>query len=446
MNRSLRFRLLLAAAITTLAVLAAAGWGIITLFEQQVERRIEAELDAHLTQLAGTIRILDNDDLAMRRIPADPRFDQVYSGFYYQIVDLNTGRDIRSRSLWDSVLALPEDVLKDGARHVHRISGPDGQTVLVHERRIEVTHHGEPHFLRLAVALDTGSIALTKSEFRADLLPILLGLAAILIAGSALQVAAVLRPLRQLRDQIGGVRAARTRRIDGDVPAEVAPLVSELNQHFEAQEQDLVRARRRASDIAHGLKTPLTALMIEADSLRDAGPLAQADSIAELARQLRRTVDRELARTNLGRPGRTGSVPIRPVIESILRTVSRIPSANPLAFRVAVDPTVTARIDPDDLAEIIGNVVENAARYACSTVSVGLASRDPLVLTVEDDGPGVDTRQMDRILEPGTRLDETGSAGLGLAIVSDVLAVYSGRLELGRSDLGGLRVAMTLPA
>jgi signal transduction histidine kinase len=262
----------------------------------------------------------------------------------------------------------------------------------------------------------------------------------------SLQVSLGLRPLTDLRRQIARIRAGERKDLPVAVPTEVAPLVEELNALLDAQEREIVRSRGRAADLAHGFKTPLAALVADAARLRERGEAQLARNIEGVAEAMSRQVDRELARARLrGGVHRAAAVEteLAPLVASLVATLARTPSAARIRFETAVPDRLRLPFDRGDLAEVLGNLLENAARHARSRVRVTVAP-GPLGVVVEDDGAGIAEDRIARVLERGIRLDQRAPGrGLGLAIVQDVLDAYGWRLQIDRSDLGGARVAIT---
>lgn len=447
---SLRLRLLLLAAVVMTAALVVTGLVITQLFTLHLERRVGQELDTHIEQLAGGLRIGPSGEMTLERAPLDPRFARIFGGLYWQVVDATTGASLRSRSLWDSSLQLPDELPEPGVPLVHDGVAPNGAQLLVHERVIIVPRNGGEETIRLAVGIERGAIDALEAGFASDMVPALAVLGAVLLAGFAVQVTAGLRPLQVLRRALGAVRLGETDRIEWLGPREVAPLVEEVNSLLARQEQEVTRARDRAADLAHGLKTPLTAMAGDVRRLREAGQDEIADDLDAIAEQMRRHVERELARARI----RHGSY-VRPTLvmeaaEAVRRSISRTPEGERVAIDIDIPASLSLPLDPADLTELLGNLVENAVRHARQRVRV-VAGGDRSVsrLLVEDDGPGIADEDLDTVIERGRRLDTAGpssdSTGLGLAIVADIVAAYGGELILSRSELGGLAAGIAMP-
>ena len=445
--QSLRFRLAAGGIVAILAALSVAGAGLVFLFDRHVARTIAEDLDVYVTQLLAAIDLDANGRLVLAREPADPRFSDPLSGLYWQIGD-DRGQLLRSRSLWDTVLTLPPDNPAPGTVHHHTADGPLGARLLIAERRVMLTSAGQTRPVRVAVAADLSRVEAAAGTYTRDLAGALTLLGLVLAIATTIQVGLGLRPLASLRRSVAEIRSGRSRRLPTAVPAEVQPLVAEVNALLDSQEKDIERARRRAADLAHGLKTPLAALATDADELRTRGEHAIAHSIEAVAAAMSRHVDRELARVRVKRMAHGGGAPateLLPVVRSLVATLSRAHADSSVQFATEIADGLVFPFDRTDLTEALGNLLENAARHARRWVRVSTESgpSGPSIV-VEDDGEGIAPSARDAVLQTGQRLDErAGGAGLGLAIVQDVLEAYGWRLDLAASDLGGLKAIMT---
>ena len=444
---SLRLRLIAGGIIAILLALAVAGAGLAVLFERHVARTVAADLDVHLRQLLAGIDVGPEGRLILPRMPADPRFAEPLSGLYWQIED-DRGQVLRSRSLWDTTLTLPADDLSPGEVHQHETPGPVNARVLVAERRINLTIGDRSVPVRLAVATDLGRISAAVAAFAKDLFVALGLLGVILAIATAIQVSLGLRPLDVLRRGVADVRAGRIRHLPTMIALEVQPLVDEVNALLDGQEREIERSRGRAADLAHGLKTPLAALAADARRLREQGQEAIARDIDSVGEAMSRHVDRELARARArGTAHRKAglSTELAPLVRSLLATLTRAPSGRRVMFDPQIADGLFVPIDRADLAEVLGNLLDNAARHAASRVRIS-AHAEPSgpSIVIEDDGKGIAPAERSRVIERGARLDErTEGAGLGLAIVQDVLDAYGWRIDLATSDrLGGLAVTI----
>lgn len=446
-RKSLRLRLVVGGVVAILVALTVAGAGLVLLFERHVARTLNDDLDVHLKQLLAGIDVDSEGRLVVPRPPADPRFTEPLSGLYWQAADAR-GQLVRSRSLWDTALDLPIDSPQPGEVHHHDALGPGGSRMLVSEMMVTlgVGDHRIP--VRVVVAADLARVMKAGFAFARDLAVALSILGVVLAIATSVQVGLGLRPLDALRRGVAEIRAGRNRYLPSTVPDEVRPLVEEVNALLNAREREIEHSRRRAADLAHGLKTPLAALAADAVRLRERGEHAIAQDIEAVGDAMSRHVDRELARARVRAIARHGALPstdMVPLVRSLVATLARTPDGARVKLEHCLEENVRLPFDRTDLAEVLGNLLENAARHAATRVRITAAfgPAGPLV-TIEDDGPGIAPDQMPAVLERGTRLDERGEgAGLGLAIVQDVLEAYDWQLLLARSDLGGLKATIS---
>jgi signal transduction histidine kinase len=444
MGNSIRFRLWMAATLSILIALAMAGVGLRYLFELHVERRVVGELTVDLNELISATTFAGEGRLVVAPVLSDPRFANPLSGYYWQVEDIGTGRLERSRSLWDAKLVLAAQSAGGELRRVEEFKGPGGELSIAVERTI-IDASGRS--FRAVVAEDHRSVEVSVSEYVVDLAPALFLLAAALMAAFFIQITVGLAPLENLRVAVKNVIAQRTARLEVVAPSEVQPLGDEINRLLDAQDKALARARSRATDLAHGLKTPLQVLSADIRALRKKGETDLADEIEKSAGAIRRHVERELARTRLA-PGVSGKASCRvsDVAAGVIAVVKRTPGGKKLSFKMEVAEDLTASIDEGDLTEILGNLVENAARYAKSSVRVdAFTTIGEVIVTVADNGPGIPDAHRESALSRGVQLDSKGgSSGLGLAIVSDIVEAYGGCLKMTNAN-PGLVVTVSVP-
>ncbi len=444
---SLRLRLIAGGIVAILFALTIAGGGLVLLFERHVARTLASDLDVHLKQLLAGIDFDPQGNLVLTQQPADPRFANPLSGLYWQVSD-DRGQLLRSRSLWDTTMILPADQPAPGEVHQHEIPGPAGSRQLVAERVVSLTAGDRRVAVRLAVATDLARVSAAASGFAKDLAVALGLLACILVIATSIQVGLGLRPLAALRRGVADIRGGRSHHLPSAVPAEVQPLVDEVNGLIDAQEAEIERSRSRAADLAHGLKTPLAALVADATRLHERGEHAIAQDIEAVGDTMSRHVDRELARARARgrlRHAAPSSTELAPLVRSLIATLARTPAGARLTFEVEIADDLRLPLDRTDLAEVLGNLLENAARHARARIRVSTApgSGGPSVI-LEDDGKGISPSQLMPVLERGMRLNERGKGtGLGLAIVQDVLDSYGWQLDLAASRLGGLKATIS---
>jgi len=458
-TRSLRFRLL-AATLTALAVaLVLAGLLLAGLFRDHVMRQFSQALTAQLDQITAR---LEFDAAGQPQIDpqtlSDPRWSRPYSGLYWQVDDAGQPQQrgvLRSRSLWDASLSVPSDVLADGVVHVHERPGPDGASLLLVERTI--TREGALATpWRLIVAADLRETVAAVVRFNGVLAASLATLFVLLCAAALAQVAIGLAPLRALQRTLAAVHAGTAQRLDGRFPSEVQPLVDGFNAVLDRNAEVVTRARTQAGNLAHAIKTPLAA-MSQAAAVALQHPDAGAELAVLVEEQVgisRRHVDWHLARARAaaaqGVPG--ARVALQPVVSGLLRVLERVHAERGIALQCTpMSAELAFAGEVQDLQEILGNLLDNACKWARREVTVGATAESSalgsrLRIVIDDDGPGIKADRRDAVMARGARLDETvPGSGLGLAIVNELVGLYGGSVRLQEAPAGGLRVEVELP-
>jgi signal transduction histidine kinase len=430
---SLRLRLFLTAAASIAFALFITGLAIVQLFERQVRDRVLSDIENNLLQLAGAIDVTADGSVKVGHAFADPRFDEPYGGRYWRIDFAAPGEKaprepLQSRSVWDTDI----DPLKP--------AGPEGEALIFATRQISVENNNQSIALWLTLAVHAEEVLRPIGQLRDQMILSLTLIGILLSFGAWIQVTVGLRPLEALRRQLADVRSGLADRLSGSFPSEVAPLIGELNDVLDMRGKSLERARRRAGDLAHGLKTPLTIFSAIARDLRKHKLGAQADEIDEQAEAMRRHVEQALIRAKLSTGRGHVVTPLRPLAEKVIAALQRLPKGDELDWDIHAASNAAVPLEPGDLTELLGNLLDNARKWAKSRVSLSYASN---VLTIEDDGPGVPEDDLSRIGERGQRLDETKQgSGLGLSIVEDIADIYGLTIDYDRSELGGLRVTV----
>lgn len=452
----MRWRLVGATLVALAVALALAGVLLAGLFRDHVLRQFTGTLASQLDQI--TARIEFDASGAPRLDPqtlSDPRWTRPYSGLYWQVDAMGPAARravLRSRSLWDSQLAVPEDTPPDGALHVHAIAGPAGTALHLVERTVRQDGAANTGW-RILVAADLGETEGAVAGFNRVLAASLAVLLGLMVAAAWVQVRLGLAPLRTLEASLARVRDGRSQRLEGRFPSELQPLVDDFNKVLDRNAEVVTRARTQAGNLAHAIKTPLAAL---AQAARPAQPPAELASLVRDQVELaRRHVDWHLARSRAaaaqGVPGAV--VPLEPVVQGLLRTLERVHADRHLDMRWT-PPGQELRFagETQDLQEMLGNLLDNACKWARSAVEVDAQrlaedGRDWLVCRVDDDGPGIAPELRDRVTARGARLDESvPGSGLGLAIVQEIAGLYGGSLALDVAPAGGLRAVLRLPA
>lgn len=439
---SLSRRMILIAALWIGVLLIAGGVALDRILVTAVTRSFDDGLNYVLTAMISSAEIGPEGEVLFNRPLADQRFLEPASGLYYQISGKGH-EDWRSRSLWDRALRVPKAA--DSSNFAaHDSAEFPGEPLRVMQQEVILPGSKTRWVFIVAQArsaLDEQIKALRTTLVRSFAA---LGFGLIILAG--LQVFYGLRPLRKIRQEIARMRDGEKARITEALPREVRPLVEELNGLLDHVEQQAEEARTHAGNLAHALKTPLTVVMNAATaSALDLGPTVMRETAT-----MRRQIDHHLARARA--VGRRGAAQARaqiwPSLEAVERAVSRLyPNVR---FDADGDHEAAVRVERQDLEDLLGNLVENAAKYGGGSVFVTIVPRPNgsiVDILVEDDGMGIPEAERVRIFDRGARLD-TGKpgTGLGLAIVRDVADIYGGSVALDESeDLGGLLVRLSLP-
>ena len=299
------------------------------------------------------------------------------------------------------------------------------QLVLTHPTAPRVFHHLFAHYVMMA------------------------GVALICMIAGFAQVRRGLSAVAQLRERLGDVHDGRERRVQGHYPTEVQPLVSDLNRLLDARDESVARAQAKAGDLAHGLKTPLAVLAQEGDRARTAGLVELSATITQEVERMRRQIDYHLAHARAAASGATPGVrtSVAESVDGLKRTMDRLHADRGISITTEVDPAHAVRGQREDLDEMLGNLLDNACKWARTRVIVRSSlDAGSVVITVDDDGPGLDPAMREAVLRRGVRADEAApGSGLGLAIVRDLASVYGGSISLGTSAAGGLRATLRLP-
>jgi signal transduction histidine kinase len=440
--KSLSLRLVVGAAISVAVALAIAAVLLGALFRDYVERGLEARLNAQLDGLVTITEIGEDGRPQPLRELAEPRFQQPLSGWYWQISPAAGGEPTRSRSLWDDVLPTVSGLVA-GPAAFQDIAGPADQPLYAGARLI--TLPGSDREFVFTVAADRAEITAETRPFTVTLRLSLATLGLVLVGALIVQVRYGLDPLKRIPKALADIRSGRADRLTGDFPSEVEPLAVEINALIDHNEKVVDRARTHVGNLAHALKTPLTVLRGEA--ARAGGALAAI--VAGQGEIMTRHVDHYLARARIAARHRAlgARAEVRPVVEDLRRTLDRIHQDRGLDIAVEGEEAVF-RGDREDLEEMVGNLLDNACKWAAARVRVSVHRRGgDIEIRVADDGPGLEADERETALTRGRRLDESKpGSGLGLAIVADLVAHYGGTLDLARADIGGLAAILTLPA
>jgi len=417
---SLRLRLLAASAATITLVMVIAIIMMSWIFSRHLEHNLSRELIRDGLQLVASLHVADDRRIVLDALPNDARFELPGSGRYWQIS--GAGHQERSLSLWDESLPSADPTATNW--YTHKADGPFGQHLLLVERWIQANDGQHP--VRVQVAQDMAELHAARRAFREELTLFLTLLGLALVAAAWVQVSLGLRPLAQVRRELEVMRKSSAARLSAGHPREILPLVDAINQLAVARESDLIRARKRAADLAHSLKTPLAALAAQNRRAREAGATEAAKGLDRAIAAVAAAVEAELARSRASAMrSRQQSSHSQPAIlaERVIEVIERTEQGANVVFENHIDPALELPLADDDLMELIGALLENAVRFArrCVRLSSQQHNNDQLLI-IEDDGHGLDI-SAEQALMRGGRLDEASHAhhGLGLAIVRDMV-------------------------
>ncbi len=446
--RSLRLRLLGGAALWIILALLVAGLAIGWMFAANVERSMRDGLTASLNRLVAQIDPAAAEPVLSDALP-DPRYGTPLSGIYWQVEEVTTGETWRSRSLWDHVLTTSAVTAPDGAERFSTLAGPSGQSLSGVVRVVSFSSDAEPKEFRVTLAEDRALLDESIQRFGGDLMLALAVLGIALILAAWLQVQLGLKPLENLREGIGAVRRGEMQTLPSRYPAEVLPLVGEVNELLTQQRKSMEFARARAADLAHGLKTPLSVLRNLAANMQNSGHAEAGEQVDEIVGEMDDRVEYQLRLSRLRMRTRAHqlSASLNEAVDRTVAVLGHTQEGEELDWQVALAPELTVDIDRHDLMELVGVILENAAKWGKSLVRVeGRANGGFAELTIADDGPGLTEDQIARLGVRGQRHDESRrGSGLGLAIALEVVALNAGTVQFSRATEGGLEATVRLP-
>ncbi|HCV96795.1 Virulence sensor histidine kinase PhoQ [compost metagenome] len=436
---SLRTRLLLAGGVGLVLVSAMATWWLGAMYERSARSALDQRLGNELIAVLALAESDAQGRLQLRRELFDERYQRVFSGTYWQVQDARGQPLGQSRSLWDETLATPA-ALRTGPAQAFDTTGPLNTPLRGLAQQVTLPRVPVP--LRVVVATDRSDLDAQVIAFRQRTAIALAVLVALWFAVLVTQVHYGLRPLAELSRIAGQVRNGENVRFPQQgLVREVAPLAVQLNDLLDHHQRMVVRARRSAEDLAHALKTPLTVLMTEAEG--DGSDWRQ--TLRSETARMQASIERYLA-AGIGADSQQRTV-VAPVMAALCRLMQRVHNERGLVFEQDPDAQGLFAGAREDLEEMLGNLLDNAGKWAAHTVQIRVRHEgNQLHIRVQDDGPGLPDTELQRVLERGVRLDQRASgSGLGLAIVADIAESYGGTLVLANTH-PGLRATLTLPA
>jgi signal transduction histidine kinase len=439
--RSLSARLLAVALVFIVVALLAAGVAMYFALHRFVQGQVDGRLDGQILSVRDALRVTPDGSLSLDPVANGPPFDRPHAGWYWKV--MAAGVDLRSPSLGSDDFLIagppadyhPKPIALDG-------TGPGPESLRVRTQRFRFGDRS------VVIAASAPRHAL-EGPLREAMTPVALTLGVLalaLVGGVLLQVRLGLRPLSQLTNDLHRVRTGKAQRIPGAQPIEVAPLVAELNTLLEQNALNLERARRHVANLAHGLKTPLATLAVIMD---ERGWYADG-RLRPLVVTMDRRIRHHLSRARLaalGGPERARTL-LAPRVADHVGAFGKLYADKGLAYESRIAPDIALACEAQDLDELLGNLLDNASKWARQRVLVAADRVGSMVeMSIEDDGPGLSDQQAIDVMRPGHRIDESAPGyGFGLPITHELAELYGGSIALGRSAFGGLRAAVTLPA
>lgn len=446
---SLTGRLLVSAFVWSLAALVIGGIVLSFAFRSYVLSDVDKRLELLLDTLVGISEVSPAGEFRFNQALADQRFMTPYSGWYWQVSEQNM-QPLRSRSLWDFELNSEHEQRNFALRYSIG-AGPDGQTLRQAEHDI-ILPEAERVF-HYQVATDMAEVQSAIDRFNWLLFSALALILLTVTLSLVLQVSYGLRPLRNIRRDLADVRAGRSEKLatadEGRMPDDLKPLVDEINGLIDQNDKLVERARTHVGNLAHALKTPLSIIQNSTDG-RDN---LDAALIARQARDIRVHIDHHLKRARIAGGGTGPGLPVEERVNKLAKAVTVIAGDKQVEMKIDCPSDLMFDGEKEDFDELLGNVIDNAAKWASSKVELSVVRREEglrrpmLEIMIGDDGPGVPDDERDELFKRGKRLDEqVPGTGLGLAIVQDIADMYGGSVDLSTAPLGGLGVRILLPA
>jgi len=448
MTRSLGGRLLVTLSVLLVLFFGATIVALDNAFSRALERAARERLDGQLLALIAAAEPGAGGALALPERSPDPRLDQPSSGVYALVADAEGVVVWRSRSAVGYTL-VPPKAPPLGERRFRDDLALGDEPLFALTLAVEWEDGRE---FRFTVAETQRAVREQQSRFRGQLLGWFALISLLFLVAQGLLLRGILRPLRQVADDVDAIQAGRIERLSGSYPAELDALTAALNALVRNERLRLERYRNSLGDLAHALKTPLAIVRRSLEESRD--PSAGRDAIAEQVARIDEIVEHQLQRAAAA-GGTTfgGAVEVRPVAEKVLASLRKVHADRALAFELFVDPAARFHGDAGDLLELFGNLADNACKHARRRIVVGAVpetgaagTRPGLRIVVGDDGAGFPPERMAELVQRGVRGDTaTPGHGIGLAIVQDLVALHGGTVTLSRSDLGGAEVTVRLP-
>jgi signal transduction histidine kinase len=415
------------------------GWLIQAGMTQVSRDMMISRLEHDAEALLASLQIDPNGKPELQRVRLGNIYNQPFSGHYYTVAI--AGKTLRSRSLWDQSLRLPQ--VKDDHAVIETVNGPDHQVLLQWTRRFE--RFAGP--VVIAVAEDVTALQSAMRRFSLYFALAALVMLIILLIIQGVIVRRSMASLHEVRKEVKALSDGEINMLSGNVPSEIGPLVQEVNHLLQLLSQRLQRSRNAVGNLAHSLKHPLNLLMQLADNEVVVQHPELLDEINRNTRQIRQVMERELKRARLSGGGMPGQrFAAEEEIPGLIEVLRKVYQHKKLDIQAEMAEGLEYAADRNDMLELLGNLMDNACKWANGQVRIKLWQDSGLHIQIEDDGPGCNEEQMSRLMGRGVRIDEdTSGSGLGLAIVQEIVEIYQGTIHFSRSALGGLSVTVVLP-
>lgn len=451
---SIARRMLVTAAVWSAVVLAVAGWSLAAFYRAETDQQLDATIGDTMRTLANAINsndagIAQVDDA---KLPKDEKFGMAFSGRYWSFIDVDARNHVvgvkRSTSFFDAQPELSDATIASAMAQPGQTlhldgGGPADKQLRIGVQAVKLPNRALPILLYASIDRTAADQAVGTFTLR---LGIALGVLALgIVVGVVVLIRYGLRPLHEIQGKLGDVRAGRRDTLDGEYPGELTPLVKEINTLIVQNRKVVERARTHVGNLAHALKTPLAVLKNEAK-----GTDKLSETVRRQTEAMTSNVNHYLKRAQAAAQAEVlgARTEVKEPIEGIARMLERLYRDKGIAIDVEADPKAVFRGERGDFDELVGNLLENAAKWCKSRVDVTVTrSDDGIEIRVDDDGPGLPVEHRAKALERGKRLDESEpGTGLGLSIVTELADIYGGSFHLEDSPIGGLRARLELPA
>lgn len=423
----------------SLVIIFSALWLLVSfnvqfLAEDYIASRLKHDADTLLSR----IQFDQNSELVVDSSRIDLIYTQPFSGHYYVI---NSGKQsVTSRSLWDQ--KIKQEIVITGQQLQSIQQGPEQQSLLV----ISAGYKKQGHQLTITVAEDLNSINQNIAKFKTGFAVMAISMLLVLLIFQIIILRISLKPLNKIQNELKALQHGKLDKLSTDAPDELQPLIYEVNHLLEIMQKNLLRSRNALGDLAHSIKKPLTVIKqitskLETSDTNRATLDKQSDDIHQIT-------DRILKRARLAGHSHSGTLfSFSEDLPVLVKTLNMMHVNKTIQLNTRIQENIICPVDREDMLELLGNLLDNAYKWASSTITVKVKINSELHIVIEDDGPGADNEKISELSKRGVRLDEkVHGHGFGLAISADIINDYKGNMSFKHSDeLGGFRIDITLP-